>query len=148
MVHISYSCLVNLPIEEAWKIIGNFEDLSFVNKNIKCKITNYNNNPIHPIRAFQFGPVEIREMLIAMYHDDNHRFLKYNFLQGFEGFKVDNYIATIHAYRITESNQTLVVWEADFDLRKNEEGEKKKLEGLFDATTKMLAKTNRGNTKF
>jgi hypothetical protein len=137
-VKIHRSCVANGPYEKVWSAIGNFGNLKWMDSTINIEL-DYPRNGFFPRRAFRFGPVLIKENLIAAKNETDVSFVKYDFETGFEAFKVDNYIAILTVRRITNSDTTFVSWETTFDLRNGEEGEKEKLDGLFTSTIQKIS---------
>lgn len=137
-IKIYHSCVVDAPIENVWKIIGNFEDLTWNSPHIKIEIEYPEKTTIR--RKFLFGNTLVKENLLSKINQNNYKFLKYDFEKGNEAFKVDDYVAKLSAKRVTDSNKTFVVWETRFKLRKGEEQEKEKINELFYKTISKLTK--------
>eukprot|EP01080_Neovahlkampfia_damariscottae_P008726 gene8726-674_t len=131
------SCLVEAKLEDVWKVIGKFDDLGFVSPDIQITMEEVDNTKR---RCFPFGEVNLKEELLETINNSNHCMVKYNFVKGFEGFKVDNYVANFSAFRNTYDNSTFVIWKCTFDLRTGFEDEKNKIEALFETTISNLPK--------
>jgi len=138
MVRVCYSCLVDLPIEAAWKMIGNFGDLSWINPQVKVTIEK-GKSDLMPLRIIQLGEKIVKENLLGVKDESDHKFLKYNFEKGFEFFNVDNYIGSMNLYKITQSNQTLFLWEVNFDLRQGEEKVQEEVVNFVSSIVKNIS---------
>ena len=128
---IYHSCVVNSQMEKVWAILGNFNDLTWINKNISCTIESpefgYN-----PVRSFKIHDGRtIKENLLSFSINENYCFFEYDFEKGFELFNVDNYRSTVSVRRITSTQQTLISAQVTFNLRKDHESEKEKIDLMF-----------------
>lgn len=133
------SCIAKSDIKTVWKKIGDFSNLSWMNPEIKIMI-DYPIPGFLPRRTFRFGPQVVKEQMISARNETNSNFVKYEFEKDFEAFKVDNYVAKLSVQRSTVDKISFVIWEAQFDVRKNEEEEAEKIKTLFKTTIEAVSK--------
>jgi len=138
MVRVCYSCVVDFPIEAAWKMIGNFGDLSWFNPDVKVTLEK-GVSDLLPSRRNQMGDKVTKENLLGVKDEPDHKFLRYSVEKGFEFFNVDNYVGCMNLYRITQSNQTFFVWEVNFDLRQGEEKVQEDIVNFVSSIVKGLS---------
>ena len=138
MVHLSYSCIVNKSLEDAWKLMGNFNDVSWLS-DAKLTIEKSGRQNDMPVRVISFGDKILKEHLISLTDEVDHKVIKYSFEKEFTGFNVDNLVGCMQFFRISQSNQTFFLWEADFDLKPGQEKGKEEVIGFLEFHVKKVS---------
>ena len=113
IVRIKKSGIVPAPIESVWSVLGSYNGMTKWHSGVKDSIIEDNlpDNQIGIVRrlTLESGGF-VRERLLAM--DAVNFKITYNME---EGLPVKGYVATTSLYPITESNQTLFEWKAEFE---------------------------------
>ncbi|MDB4309128.1 SRPBCC family protein [Porticoccaceae bacterium] len=114
MIKTQVSQVIDAPLERVWQTIRPFDSLSQWHPFVAaCHMENQQaNNTIGGIRAIGLkeGGV-VRETLLGL-SDTEHRIV-YDIIES--PMPVENYIASIQLYPVTETNQTFVFWDVVFD---------------------------------
>ena len=105
--------IVPAPVEDVWEAIREFDSIDQWHPVITdCTIEDgMGSTEIGGVRNFSAGEKSLREQLVA--HSDVDRYYQYTILEG-AGGKTD-YLSELRAVPVTESNETLVIWEGAFD---------------------------------
>lgn len=114
MIKTQVSQVIDAPLERVWKTIRPFDSLSQWHPFVAvCDMENQQpNNTVGGIRTIGLkeGGV-VRETLLGL-SDTEHRIV-YDIIES--PMPVENYIASIQLYLVTETNQTFVFWDVVFD---------------------------------
>ena len=113
-VHITE--VINVPIEQVWKAIGEFNGLADFHPAIQAsRIEKGDGHTVGSIRYLDLageGGNFVREALL---HKDDETFsLKYSIIEG--TLPIQNYVAGIQLKKAATDCQTTCEWWADFDV--------------------------------
>jgi Polyketide cyclase / dehydrase and lipid transport len=114
MAEVFVSSVINAPAGTVWQVVRNFNSLPdwtpFV---AECRIEhNLMADQVGCIRNFRMKDGgKIRERLLAL--SDYDMSCTYSILESPMG--VENYVATLALFPITDGNVTLATWKAKFD---------------------------------
>jgi Polyketide cyclase / dehydrase and lipid transport len=120
MAEVFVSCVINAPAGAVWQVVRNFNGLpnwtpfvaeSRIEQNMLA-------DQVGCIRNFRLKDGgKIRERLLAL--SDYDMSCTYSILESPMG--VENYIATLALFPITDGNTTLATWKATFDAPEERE---------------------------
>lgn len=108
------STIIDAPVQAVWSVIRDFNSLPVWHPAIKDSIIEdgLDADVVGCVRAFHLADgALVRERLLSL--DDHNRCFSYNFETP--AFPVDNYIATVRLYPVTNGEKTFCEWSAVFD---------------------------------
>jgi hypothetical protein len=111
-----WSTIVDAPVDDVWAVLRDFNGLATWTAELvpTSEIeAGKAGDQVGAIRNFTLANgANLREQLLT--HSDRERMYSYNFQKHpFEG--VENYVATIHALPLKDTNQTFIEWWTIFD---------------------------------
>jgi len=123
MTKTEVSMVINAPMAKVWETIRPFDSLGVWHPMVaKCFMEeDQPNNALGAIRNIKLkedGGI-VRETLLAI--SDLSPTIVYDIIES--PMPVENYIATIRLYDVTESNQTYAHWEVVFDTSEDQKEE-------------------------
>ncbi len=135
------SVILKAPVETVWSIVRDFNGLpGWAPAVAKSKIeSGLAADVVGCVRSFYTRDgTHIRERLLTL--DDANYTFTYNFEKP--AFPVNNYIATLRLYPVTDTDRTFAEWEATFDEKPGDEGKYERLisRDVFAANLSNLAK--------
>lgn len=117
------SAIIEAPVQAVWSVMRDFNGLPIWHPAIKDSMIEdgLDADVVGCVRAFhlQDGAL-VRERLLAM--DDQHYSFSYAFEKDAPAFPVDNYVATVRLYPVTNGDRTFCEWEAVFDEKPADKG--------------------------
>ncbi len=143
------SAIIDAPIQAVWSVMRNFNGLPLWHPAIKDSTIDggLDADVVGCVRAFhlQDGAL-VRERLLAL--DDQHHCFTYNFEPDAPAFPIENYIATVRLYPVTNGDQTFIEWEATFDEAPEDKGKYVDIvaNGVFAGGLTALAAYIKANT--
>ncbi len=117
------SAILDFPIEVVWPYMRDFNGLpNFHPAVITSRIEDgLDADVVGCIRNFTLeGGALVREQLLAL--DDARFTFSYNFMPDARAFPVDNYVATVRLFPVTNGDRTFCEWEAQFDEAPEDRG--------------------------
>ena len=115
MAKVFVSSVLNAPVDEVWKVIGEFDAVPEWHPDIKeCSIENFVScDTVGATRNLTMPDgAKIREKLVTLSYDDY--MYKYSIIEG--PLPVKNYNGTLRLRPITDGNRTYVEWSSEFDV--------------------------------
>ncbi len=110
---VKRSVIIDAPIEHVWQAVRRFDGVAAWNPGVTAA-TMESGSPtaVGSIRKLDIvdGTV-FRETLLA--HSDREHYYSYDIVEG--PLRCQNYVSTHRFVEITEGNQTLGIWEGEFD---------------------------------
>lgn len=122
MAKVFVSSVLNAPVDEVWKVIGEFDAVPEWHPDIQeCSIENFVScDTVGAMRNLTMPDgAKIREKLITLSYDDY--MYKYAIIEG--PLPVKNYNGTLRLRPITDGNRTYVEWSSEFDVGPQDEAE-------------------------
>jgi hypothetical protein len=122
MAEVFVSSVINAPVSSVWQVVRNFNGLPDWAPFVAESRIEHNLMPdqVGCIRSFRLRDGgKIRERLLAL--SDYDMSCTYTILESPMG--VENYIATLALFPITDGNTTLATWKATFDAPEQREDE-------------------------
>ncbi|RBO54740.1 SRPBCC family protein [Rhodovulum sp. BSW8] len=129
------SAVIPAPIEKVWEILRDFNGLPSWHPAIeRSEIEDGRSaDAVGAVRSFHLagGAGHVREKLLSL--DDSAFTLSYSFVKP--AFPVENYIARIALFPVSETGETFALWEAVFDEAPEDRGKYGPVisEGVFAA---------------
>ncbi|WP_414898037.1 SRPBCC family protein [Rhodovulum sp. YEN HP10] len=129
------SAVIPAPIEKVWDILRDFNGLPSWHPAIeRSEIEDgLRADTVGAVRSFHLagGGGHVREKLLSL--DDSAFTLSYSFVKP--AFPVENYIARIALFPVSETGETFALWEAEFDEAPEDRGKYGPVisEGVFAA---------------
>jgi Polyketide cyclase / dehydrase and lipid transport len=120
MAEVFVSSVINAPVGAVWQIVRNFNGLPDWTPFVAESRIEHNlmADQVGCIRNFRLKDGgKIRERLLAL--SDYNMTCTYSILESPMG--VENYIATLALFPITDGNATLATWKATFDAPEERE---------------------------
>lgn len=114
------SMIIEAPIHRAWAMVRAFDHVSHWNPGVSAARMEGSGSAseVGAVRHLTITDGSVfRETLLA--HSDLERFYTYDILES--PLPVSNYISTHRFIPITETNQTLGIWEGSFDCDRDRE---------------------------
>jgi hypothetical protein len=110
-----HSIVIQAPIDEVWKTIGNFHDLSWADP-VLTKLEPIGDTPGEQVGAKRILENQYHETLI-MYDAGRFTFsyTTENIPAEFSNSNVTDYVSTIRLLPVTANNATFVEWTATFE---------------------------------
>ncbi|MFQ5995820.1 MAG: SRPBCC family protein [Acidiferrobacterales bacterium] len=122
MPKVFVSSVLNAPVNEVWKVIGEFDAVPEWHPDIKeCNIENFMScDTVGCMRDLTMPDgAKIREKLVTLSYDDH--MYKYTIVEG--QLPVKNYNGTLRLRPITDGNRTYIEWSSEFDVALEQEAE-------------------------
>ena len=112
-MHVFRSMFIEAPIEEVWAALRSFDGVVNWNPGItSAEMESGTGTDVGHIRKMDGADGSFwRETLLD--HSDEEHFYSYDIVEG--PLPVTNYVSVHRLVPITQSNQTLSIWEVEFD---------------------------------
>lgn len=135
MQEVSVSETINVPAEEAWKLVGNFGALHlFVEGIAKCTTDGHEAGAIRTLTLQDGG--EVKEQLESL--DNEKKVLKYTILES--PMPIENYVGKMEVNKLSDTKSEFI-WSSTFEAAEGTEEEMKKaLSGLYSLGVEGLKK--------
>jgi uncharacterized protein YndB with AHSA1/START domain len=135
------SIILKAPVQTVWNLVRDFNGLPrWAPAVARSKIEDgLDSDVVGCVRSFHTRDGgHVRERLLAL--DDANYTFTYNFEKP--AFPVENYIATLRLYPVTQTDQTFAEWEASFDEAPGDKGKYERIVSrqVFAANWASLAK--------
>jgi uncharacterized protein YndB with AHSA1/START domain len=135
------SIILKAPVEAVWALVRDFNGLpKWAPAVAKSKIEGgLDSDVVGCVRSFHtHDGAHVRERLLTL--DDANYTFTYNFEKP--AFPVENYVATLRLYPVTDTDQTFAEWEATFDEAPGDKGKYEQIvsRDVFGANWANLAK--------
>ena len=135
------SIILKAPVETVWSLVRDFNGLpKWAPAVARSKIEDgLDSDVVGCVRSFHARDGgHVRERLLTL--DDANYTFTYNFEKP--AFPVENYVATLRLYPVTQTDQTFAEWEANFDEAPGDKGKYERIVSrqVFAANWANLAK--------
>ena len=135
------SIILKAPVETVWSLVRDFNGLpKWAPAVARSKIEDgLDSDVVGCVRSFHTRDGgHVRERLLTL--DDANYTFTYNFEKP--AFPVENYVATLRLYPVTQTDQTFAEWEANFDEAPGDKGKYERIVSrqVFAANWASLAK--------